>query len=228
MMTLTRYGLREWGGGGIVALLLSAGFALLISAGFPICGWIGIGATVIGWMMLAAFFRSPVRHIPADTAQIISPADGTVRDVEEVDFNQEPFTGRALRIGIFLSVFNVHVNRMPSDLDVHCVVYRQGKHLDARSGGCAAQNEAMTVVGTASAAGRKFPLGIRQISGAIAKRIVCSAGPEQHFRRGEIYGMIKFGSRTELYIPTTGFDVKVHVGDRVYGGETVIATVRPS
>ncbi len=226
MMTLTRYGLREWGGGGIVALLLAGGFFLLILAGFPITGGIGIGIVALCWLGLAAFFRNPVRRAPADAALLVSPADGVVRDVEEVDFDQPPFTGKARRVGIFLSVLNVHVNRAPADLEVVSVVYREGRYLDARSAGCVTENEAMTIAGTATAAGQTFPMGIRQISGAIARRIVCPMQPERRLRRGEIYGMIKFGSRTELYLPLEGVEVRVRPGDRVYGGKTVIAAVR--
>lgn len=227
MMTLTRYGLREWGGGGIVALLLAAGFILLILAGFPVTGGIGTGLVVLCWLGLAAFFRNPVRHPPMDPALLVSPADGVVRDIGEVDFDQPPFDGKAQRIGIFLSVLNVHVNRAPADLEVQSVVYREGRYLDARSAGCATENEAMTIAGIASAAGHTFPMGIRQISGAIARRIVCPVQPERRLRRGEIYGMIKFGSRTELYLPLEGVEIRVRPGDRVYGGKTVIAAIRP-
>ena len=146
-----------------------------------------------------------------------------VRDVEEVDFDQPPFTGKARRVGIFLSVLNVHVNRAPAEFDVTGKFYRKGEYLDARHPECAARNEAMTISGNATAGGKSFPMAVRQISGKIARKIVCPVDPGRKLRRGEIYGMIKFGSRTELYLPVGEFDVKVKVGDKVRGGKTVMA-----
>ena len=150
--------------------------------------------------------------------QMITETEGP----EELGLDKQKFT----RVSVFMSVFNVHVNRAPADLEVVSVVYREGRYLDARSAGCVTENEAMTIAGTATAAGQTFPMGIRQISGAIARRIVCPMQPERRLRRGEIYGMIKFGSRTELYLPLEGVEVRVRPGDRVYGGKTVIAAVR--
>lgn len=225
MMTLTRYGIREWGGGGLIALILLAAFLYIAWRWMPWTGSILAAIVVILYVALAAFFRSPSRTIPADPALIVSPADGVVKDIEVVeDFKQEPFEGRALRIGIFLSVFNVHVNRAAADWSVVSKHYREGRYLDARDPNCARENEAMTLAGWARAGERKFPLAIRQISGAIARRIVCPAEPGNKYRKGAIYGMIKFGSRTELYLPADDdFAVTVKIGDRVYAGETVMA-----
>ncbi len=225
-MTLTKYGIREWGGGGIVALLLLVGFILLAVSCAPIAGTTLAMLTVIVYLGLAAFFRNPSRTVTADETQLVSPADGTVRDIEIVDFDQAPFDGKALRIGIFLSVFNVHVNRASADLEVVSKVYREGRYLDARHSNCAKENEAMTIAGNASACGKTFPMGIRQISGAIARRIVCPVDPGRKLAKGEIYGMIKFGSRTELYLPVDGFDVSVKIGDKVKSGLTVMAVLK--
>ncbi len=227
-MTLTRYGIREWGGGGIVCLLLLTGFILLAISCAPVIGSILAALTVIFYFGLAAFFRNPSRKVPMEPELLISPADGVVKDIGIVDFDQAPFTGKALRIGIFLSVFDVHVNRAPADLEVVSVVYREGRYLDARHANCAKENEAMTIAGNASAAGKSFPMAVRQISGAIARRIVCPVTPDRKLAKGEIYGMIKFGSRTELYLPVEGFDVNVAIGDKVRGGITVMATVGKS
>ena len=148
-------------------------------------------------------------------------------DIGEVeDFNFPPFNGRAVRIGIFLSVLNVHVNRTPAELEVESKYYREGEFLDARHPECAVRNEAMTIAGTAKAGDVRFPLAIRQISGKIARKIVCPVDPGRTLRRGEVYGMIKFGSRTELYLPVDRFDIKVGIGDKVRGGETVVAAIR--
>lgn len=227
MMTLTRYGLREWGTAGLITLVILIGCWYLIRHGHP--GWGGSVAAVVVVLFLAfaAFFRNPSRTIPADPAVLVGPADGVVRDIEVVeDFNFPPFDGKARRIGIFLSVLNVHVNRAPAELEVESKFYREGEYLDARNSECAKRNEAMTIAGTATAGGKRFPLAVRQISGAIARRIVCPVDPGRKLRKGEVYGMIKFGSRTELYLPVDGFEINVKVGDRVYGGETVMATVK--
>lgn len=227
MMTLTRYGLREWGTAGLITLVILIGCWYLIRHGHPGWGWSVAAVVVVLFLAFAAFFRNPSRTIPANPAVLVGPADGVVRDIEVVeDFNFPPFDGKACRIGIFLSVLNVHVNRAPAELEVESKFYREGEYLDARNSECAKRNEAMTIAGTATAGGKRFPLAVRQISGAIARRIVCPVDPGRKLRKGEVYGMIKFGSRTELYLPVDGFEINVKVGDRVYGGETVMATVK--
>ena len=227
MMTLTRYGLREWGTAGLITLVILIGCWYLIRHGHPEWGWPVAGVVVVLFLAFAAFFSNPSRTIPADPAVLVGPADGVVRDIEVVeDFNFPPFEGKARRIGIFLSVLNVHVNRAPAELEVESKFYREGEYLDARNSECAKRNEAMTIAGIATAGGKRFPLAVRQISGAIARRIVCPVDPGRKLRKGEVYGMIKFGSRTELYLPVDGFEINVKVGDRVYGGETVMATVK--
>ena len=228
MMTLTRYGLREWGTAGLITLVILIGCWYLIRHGHPGWGWSVAAVVVVLFLAFAAFFRNPSRTIPADPAVLVGPADGVVRDIEVVeDFNFPPFSGKARRIGIFLSVLNVHVNRAPAELEVESVYYRKGEYLDARNSECAKRNEAMTIAGTATVGEKRFPMAVRQISGAIARRIVCPVQAGRKLRRGEVYGMIKFGSRTELYLPVDeGVEINVKVGDRVYGGETVVATVR--
>lgn len=227
MMTLTRYGVREWGTAGLITLVILIGCWYLIRHGHPGWGWSVAAVVVVLFLAFAAFFRNPSRTIPADPAVLVGPADGVVRDIEVVeDFNFPPFDGKARRIGIFLSVLNVHVNRAPAELEVESKFYREGEYLDARNSECAKRNEAMTIAGTATAGGKRFPLAVRQISGAIARRIVCPVDPGRKLRKGEVYGMIKFGSRTELYLPVDGFEINVKVGDRVYGGETIMATVK--
>lgn len=228
-MTLTRYGIREWGGGGVVALA-ALGVCWVLAKYVNLYLGLVPGILVIAaYCFLAFFFRNPRRKLPEGDELILSPADGTVRDITVVeDFTQEPFNGRALRIGIFLSVLNVHVNRAAADFKVISKHYREGRYLDARSAECVKENEAMTIAGEASAAGSKFPMAIRQISGAIARRIVCPVEPGTEIARGKIYGMIKFGSRTELYLPADDdrFEVQVKVGDKVQSGTSIMVKIR--
>ena len=228
MMTLTKFGIRGWGTALILTAAIEAGcWYLVFRKGMTGIGWgIGIAAFII-FLALAAFFRNPCRKISKDPRELISPADGLVKDIEKVtDFTIPPFTGEAYRIGIFLSVFNVHVNRAPADLEVETNNYRKGEFLDARHPECGKRNEAQTIAGTANADGHRFPMAVRQISGAIARRIVCPVNPGRKLAKGEVYGMIKFGSRTELYLPCDRFDINIKVGDKVKGGSTVIATLK--
>lgn len=229
MIRLTMYGAREWLGSGIIALILIV-VLILVAVKFHqpvICGVL-IGFTVIVWLAIAAFFRVPDRIIPPDPGLLVSPADGVVRDIELIsNCGIDLFKGvDVVRIGIFLSVFDVHVNRAPCDFIVEYKKYREGKFLDARNGNCSKENEAMTIGGTANACGLVFPVAVRQISGAIARRIVCPPEIGAKYKKGEIYGMIKFGSRTELYLPAEkDIVLSVKVGDRVYSGSSVVGRI---
>lgn len=224
-MTLTKYGIREWGLALIIGALLLAGCGAMIKYEWhPVAGWV-IGAVIL--LVLAAFcgfFRNPARKIPADPEMVVSPADGVVKDIEildEFELFQEKI--KVVRIGIFLSVLNVHVNRAPVDMAVDNINYREGEFLDARHPECGKRNEAMTISGRGKIRDRVFPVAVRQISGAIARRIVCPVAVGTRLPKGYIYGMIKFGSRTELYLPAEGFRVKVKIGDKVRGGVTILA-----
>lgn len=227
-MTLTRYGIREWGGSAVIAVVLLVGCYFLARYVNLYLGLIPGALIVLFWGYIAFFFRNPYRTLPENPEFLLSPADGVVRDITVVeDFNQEPFEGKALRIGIFLSVFNVHINRAPAELQVVSKHYREGRYLDARDTNCIKENEAMTIAGNAAAAGKSFPMAVRQISGAIARRIVCPVEPGEKIARGKIYGMIKFGSRTELYLPCDDdFEVLVKPGDKVKGGISVLARIK--
>ena len=128
------------------------------------------------------------------------------------------------RIGIFLSVFDVHVNRAPCDLTVRFTCHKDGSYHDARDVRAIKENESLLLGAVGEIGGGKFPVAVKQISGAIARRIVCEAESGTVLKKGDCYGMIKFGSRTELYLPVkSNFEPAVNVGDRVFGGETVIA-----
>jgi phosphatidylserine decarboxylase len=148
---------------------------------------------------------------------LLAPADGRVTDIDTVEEN-DFIGGSALRIGIFLSIFDVHINRAPCNVRVERITYRQGKHKNAmnpRSGRLNESND-LALARTDSPEDR---LIVRQISGAIARRIVCAAGEGQKLTGGEKFGMIKFGSRTELYVPVReNAKCLVRIGEKVKAG----------
>ena len=193
----------------------------LLPEGIP--RWCGIAVAAFGWLFTLAFFRNPVRIPQGDERCLIAPADGVVADITEVD-EPEFLHGRALRIGIFLSVFDVHVNRSPIAGEIAYAKYTPGKFLDARHPDVSHENEANTIGLIAPdniASGLKVL--VRQLSGLIARRIICTHGVGDRLTRGELYGMIKFGSRTEVWVPLTyPHTVKVKIGQRVKCGETII------
>ncbi|VGO22752.1 phosphatidylserine decarboxylase [Pontiella sulfatireligans] len=228
-MKLAKHGKREWFGGGLIALALAAtgaGIALFVHLATGVVIAVLAGTA---WLALAAFFRVPNRAIPSDPGLILSPADGVVKDIEvTTDHGIELYEGKPLLcIGIFLSVLDVHVNRAPCDLQVEYRKYKEGRFLDARNPRCAKENESLVIAGTAHVGGDTFPVAVRQVSGAIARRIVCEPQPGARLKKGEIYGMIKFGSRTELYLPTGELIIPaVEIGQKVRSGTTVMARTK--
>lgn len=229
-MKFTRYGKKE-------ILTINCIAVVLAAVLFPIAFLIDIAAGVILaaffiilWLSLILFFRDPERKIPAATDIILSPADGVIHDIELITNSPENkyFEGaNAIRIGIFLSVLDVHINRSPCDFKVVEKFSRPGKFHDARNPLASSENNAVTLVGRAVFGELEFPLIVRQITGAIAKRIVCEAEPGEFLEKGRRYGMIKFGSRTELFYPA-GMDIEtsVKVGNRVFAGLSILATVK--
>jgi phosphatidylserine decarboxylase len=182
--------------------------------------WLPAVVGFLVWLEVVYFFRDPDRQIPSDPAALLSPADGTITDIGEVEAPGFP-GDRAFRIGIFLSIFNVHVNRVPRSSRVLDVRYFPGAFLDARHPECPARNEQLWVDMEELQSGRL--IRVKQISGAVARRIVCWLKLEEETKAGERYGMIKFGSRTEVLIPTSeSVDVQVKVGDKVRGGANVL------
>jgi phosphatidylserine decarboxylase len=182
--------------------------------------WIGIAAALLLWFQLVFFFRDPERRIPADPNALLSPADGTVTHVGEVDDPDFP-GGRAFRISIFLSVFNVHINRTPRTARVVSLRYIPGSFLDARHPDCSVKNEQLWI-DLEEPDSLRF-LRVKQISGAIARRIVCWLKMNERVQAGDRFGMIKFGSRTEVLMAASeSIEVLAQVGDRVRGGSTVL------
>jgi phosphatidylserine decarboxylase len=208
-----------------------AGWDLILAA--VACGGLGIG---LWWvhpalslpplfllLLVIYFFRDPPRKIPVQPDVLVSPADGRVADIEEID---EPdfLRARALRIGIFLSPLNVHVNRAPCDAEVVYIDRRAGAHLPAYNPQAPARNVQVRI-GLRETRPGGAPLMVAQVVGRVARRIVCGVKERTRLARGERFGMIRFGSRTELIVPAAaGFAPAVKVGDRVRGGVTVMGT----
>jgi len=167
-----------------------------------------------------SFFRDPRRVCPGDRDILLAPADGRIMDVGVVP--SEYIGGPALRIGIFLSIFDTHINRAPCNAIIEGITYRPGRYKNAMSPESSRVNESNDVALVRTDA-PKDRLMVRQISGAIARRIVCAARPGEQLAGGQKFGMIKFGSRTELYLPARE-DVKclVQIGDKVKAGLTAL------
>jgi phosphatidylserine decarboxylase len=229
-MYLTKYGIREWLGSLIIAFILIS-ILLLLSSRFKMNFLTYLACFVfICWCSIAAFFRDPERRIPTEGNILVSPADGTVKDIEVVrvpEYSEIFGDAEVLRIGIFLSVFNVHLNRAPCDMIVNRVIYKEGKFYDARDGRAIKENESNSVLCKGNVSGFEFPLVVKQISGAIARRIVCPVNINDKFKRGDRFGMIKFGSRTEVYLSKNEkFITKLSIGDKLKAGESPIVDVK--
>ena len=168
------------------------------------------------------FFRDPDRNIPADRNAVLAAADGTVTDISEVE-ESEVLKTRMRRVGIFLSIFDVHTNRAPIEGRITYRQHHEGLCLDARSQDCSEKNEAMTW----GIENPRVTVVVRQLTGAIARRIVAWAEVGDQLAKGERFGMIRFGSRTEVYLPLTA-SVLVKAGEHVAGGSTIIARLSDS
>ncbi|MHC4947164.1 MAG: phosphatidylserine decarboxylase [Planctomycetota bacterium] len=194
------------------------------------CLWLGwwwaAGAVGVVWLALALFFRDPIRRVPTGLPRgtMLSPADGTVSAVERVA-EHESTGGPAVIVRIFLSVLNVHVNRAPCAARVESVRRRPGRYLNAQTAESARVNESTLLTLRLE---NDETIGVRQVTGMIARRIVCAVEPGDALARGQRYGMIKFGSTTELILPRPDdVEVLVGVGDRVRGGLTRLAVLPP-
>ncbi len=199
------------------------GYPLIVTAAVVttltfVLGWVAIGV-ILGVCTLAivGFFRDPERTIPTGEGLIVSPADGKV--VSIVDIKADPKFGEAVaRVSIFLSPLDVHINRSPVTGKIEEVSYQRGKFLAAYKEKASAHNEqnALKVVDDQ---GRT--LGVVQIAGVVARRIVCRVKRGDNVKRGDRFGLIMFGSRTDAYLPR---DCRIEVteGQRVKGGETIL------
>ncbi len=196
--------------------LILAGAAVTILA--FVFGWVAIGV-ILGVCALAivGFFRDPERTIPTGTGLVVSPADGKV--VSIVDIKGDPrFADATARVSIFLSPLDVHVNRSPVSGKIEEVSYQRGKFLAAYKEEASARNEqnALKLVDDDGRA-----VGVVQIAGVMARRIVCKVKRGDNVKRGDRFGLIMFGSRTDAYLPR-GCRIEVTEGQRVKGGETIL------
>jgi len=218
---LTRYGRREWLLATVVAALLLMWFGCLALFISPWWAAVLVPVGIVwGWVLL--FFRDPSRTPPEEDGAFLSPADGTVADITNIGPDSALGTD-GVKVGVFMSIFNVHVNRSPCDGRVRSVEHNDGTFLDVRKPEAAFRNESTTIHMTHVRGGREHTIVVRQIAGLIARRIITDLAVGQEMGRGERIGMIKFGSRLELLVPRELVgEVRVAVGQPALAGRTVL------
>ncbi|MCM2474012.1 phosphatidylserine decarboxylase [Rhizobium sp. CG5] len=201
--------------------------------GYPFVAAFFVGSLVIGWiweplfwvgmvltLWCAYFFRDPERVTPQDDDLVISPADGRISSIqmvkppEELHLSDEPM----LRISVFMNVFDAHINRSPMRGRIVNIVYREGSFLNAELDKASHDNERNGLV----IDGPHGQIGVVQIAGLVARRIVCWANPSEPLDAGERFGLIRFGSRLDVFLPA-GAEPRVALGQKAIGGETVLA-----
>ncbi|MEB2309814.1 MAG: phosphatidylserine decarboxylase family protein [Candidatus Brocadiaceae bacterium] len=215
--------------------LTKYGFKELIIFGIPCVVGIGVSVAFFPWILpvplfilafLLNFFRDPDRDTPQGDDLILAPADGTVSHIVPI-FEDNYLKCNTTKISIFMSVMNVHVNRAPVYGRVEFIKHTKGKFLDARDDECFSSNES-TLMGLLLM-GSHTKIAVKQIAGRIARRIVCACRIGDVFEQGQRFGMIKFGSRVEVFVPdSVPFDVLVKVGDKVTAGKTILGKIRKS
>ncbi len=214
---LTGYARNDWLSIIAIGVLLAATFLYI---GF----WPGALIVAALDIALLSFFRDPHRRPPMQRDIVVSPADGRVTAVTQLDY-YEPLGGPAVCIRVFLSVLNVHVNRSPCHAKVASITHRPGLHRNALNDDAADANESVLTVLDHPTHGHPIA-AVRQIAGMLARTVVCAAREDEILQRGQRMGMIKLGSTTELYLPQAiGPSVVVQPGQHVKGGLTVIAKI---
>ncbi|MEP9409921.1 MAG: phosphatidylserine decarboxylase family protein [Candidatus Brocadia sp.] len=213
--------------------LAKYGIKELIVFGIPCVVGIGVSVVAFPWIVpvplfffafLLNFFRDPDRKTPQGAGFIIAPADGTVSHIVTV-FEENYLKCHATKISIFMSVLDVHVNRVPVHSRIEFIQHTSGKFLDARDDECFRSNE-NNLMGL-SLMGSHTKIAVKQIAGRIARRIVCACKIGDVFEQGQRFGMIKFGSRVEVFVPNSvQFEVMVRVGEKVTAGETILGKIR--
>lgn len=194
-------------------------FFYFFSASLPVVSWIVFGVTFILLLFLVSFFRSPKRNFTIAHHQVICPADGKVVVIEEIT-DTEYFNDKRLQVSIFMSPANVHINRIPMSGKVLYSQYHKGKYLVAWSPKSSTENERHSVVIESDG----VEMLVKQIAGALAKRIVNYLKIGQNVIQGEEMGFIKFGSRVDMLLPV-GTQLNVKLNQKVKGGVTVLATI---
>ncbi|MCI7613072.1 MAG: phosphatidylserine decarboxylase family protein [Selenomonadaceae bacterium] len=203
---------------GYIYIAAALFLAVVLYFGFGACGAV---IPLVLACYFTYFFRNPRRDIPMDEKLIVSPADGTVQDV--VDLPEDEFVkGPCKRIIIFLSVFNVHVNRSPIAGEIKCQKYVCGRFRPAYKDEVGFENE-RHMLGIENEKG--FRVTVTQIAGILARRIVSWVTLDDNMEKGQVYGLIKFGSCTELVVPDS-VEVLVKKGDKVRGGESVLGRIK--
>jgi len=221
---LTRYGRREL----ITCTAMAAvACALLILLAMSINWMFSLLCVlpVVFWLWVLWFFRDPDRPTPQGDGLFISPADGNVADITPV--GPDSVLGcEGVKIGIFMNVFSVHVNRSPAAARVERTVHQDGVFLDARDPHASERNESATIYLTHTRDGQDYPLVVRQIAGLVARRIITDVDAGRELAAGERFGMIKFGSRLELFLPSAlAGRICVELGQKAHAGLTVLASV---
>jgi phosphatidylserine decarboxylase len=226
---LTKYGRPQVVVYPVVIIAVMVAIALVTTAflqPWAIISIEGLLGVILIWIL--SFFRDPERNCPTDSNLLLSPADGQITDIETMTeppaFLQEQAeqSDGVLRVGIFLSIFNTHINRAPCNVKVEKITYKKGKYKNALNPESARVNESneLCLIRTDEPQDR---LIVRQISGAIARRIVCDTMEGKHLACGEKFGMLKFGSRTELYLPLReNAKCLVRIGDKIKAGLTPV------
>jgi len=204
------------------ALLCTLGYMALQTHGGAVAVILRL-ASILLWLsaiFVVFFFRNPEREIPTGLGLLVSPADGTVIGIDEID---EPdfMRARAKRVIIFLSPFNVHVNRVPQDGEVQYFRYQKGRFLVASAPAASTENE-QSILGLQTPEGR---IVFKQIAGILARRIVCEIREGHRVRRGERFGIIKFGSRMEVFMPLNT-EIKVRLREKVRAGESILGEMK--
>tara|TARA_B100001057_G_scaffold426712_1_gene451023 strand:+ start:3356 stop:4006 length:651 start_codon:yes stop_codon:yes gene_type:complete len=175
--------------------------------------------SVVFSILILQFFRNPKRVTPVNSNQVIAPADGKIVVLEET-LEHEYFKDKRIQVSIFMSPFNVHVNRYPISGEVKFTKYHPGKFLVAWHPKSSTENERTTIVVESEKTG---PILLRQIAGAVAKRIVLYAKKDEQCSQGQDMGFIKFGSRVDLFLPLDA-KINIKINDTVKGGQTIIAS----
>ncbi|MBN1155249.1 phosphatidylserine decarboxylase family protein [candidate division KSB1 bacterium] len=205
-------------GYGIIAFLGFLNIMITIAYFLPVCTWHS-GFLYLAWVVLIFilfFFRDPDRTIPNDPNVVIAPADGKIVNIVN-EYEDHLFESNVVRISIFLSLFDVHINRMPISGKIIYFNYLKGKFIPAFKEKASLENE-QTIIGIENDG--QIVL-LKQIAGIIARRIVCYVRTGHRVKIGQRFGMIRFGSRVDLFLPPDT-ELNVHENDRVKGGETII------